>query len=157
MKRCLFVFTVVLAMIFIAGNSFSQTYDATGTWAVTTSGNWVDQGNTFGCTGGTNECKIVTIVQSGTNFTLTMDGRSYPGTVIGATYTGGTSYPDSGGTTTEFVVVTLTSASSGSGTGGWDWTNGPEFCFGGYDISIIKDGTCAGGGGCFIEQLFVRP
>ncbi len=156
MKRCLFVFTVVLAVIFITGNSFSATYDATGTWAVTTSNHWIDQGNSGDCTGGSPECKIVTIGQSGDTFTLTMDGKSYPGTVSGAIYTGGTSYPDSGGTTTEVVIVTLTSESSGSGTGGWFWTDGFWWCQGGHDISITKDGSCGGGGsgnggGCFID------
>lgn len=164
MKRCLFVFTVVLAVIFIAGNSFSATYDATGTWTVITSNFWIDQGNSGDCTGDTPETKTVTINQSGDTFTLTMDGRSYPGTVSGVTYSGGTSYSESGGTTTEAVVVILTSESSGSGTGEWYWTDGTWWCEGGYDISITKGGSGGGGGGgggdgggCFIEQLFVNP
>ena len=121
---------------------------------------WIDQGNSGDCTGGSPECTIVTINQSGDPFTLLMGG-TYPGTVSDATYTGERSYPMGGGTTTEIVIVTLTSASSGSGTGGWYWTDGFYWCQGGYTVSMTKDGSCGGGGGggggCFIEQLFVHP
>jgi hypothetical protein len=141
------------------------TYDATGTWTFTTSGNWVNAGSA-GCSADPNDTVTTTIDQSGNSVDVVIKGRTYSGTVSGATYTGTTSYAEDGGTTTVTVRFTLTSNSTGSGTVEWSWSDGYEFCDGGSNIALTKSnsgdvsgsgggdsGGGGGGSGCFIKSL----
>jgi hypothetical protein len=105
----------------------AATYDATGTWTYTTSGNWVNSGNA-GCSADPDETIAVSVTQSGDNVSVDIDGQVYTGTVSDATYTGTASYPEDGGTTTVTVTFTLTSNSAGSGTAEWWWSDGVESC-----------------------------
>jgi len=62
MKKGLFIGTVLLVLIvkaFLAGNLFAATYDLTGTWNYTLSGNWAS--GDIGCNPGpaaTGTCTI---------------------------------------------------------------------------------------------------
>ena len=109
MKRLLVIGMVVMIGVFCSGNGFSATYDATGTWDYSTSGNWVNPGNA-GCTADSDETGILTITQTGDSFTGVLGGETATGTVSGTTYSASHSFPDSGGTTTFFVVITLSSS-----------------------------------------------
>jgi hypothetical protein len=116
----------------------AATYDATGTWTYTTSGNWVNPG-TAGCSADSDETTAVTVTQSGDNVSVDINGQVFTGTVSGATYTGTASYPEDGGTTTVTVRFTLTSNSEGSGTVEWSWSDGVDSCNGGADLSLSKN------------------
>ena len=154
MKRLLIVGVIVMVGVFCSGNGFSATYDATGTWDYSTSGNWVNSGNA-GCTADPDETGILTITQTGDSFTWVLGGETATGTVSGATYSTSYSFPDSGGTTTIFVVGTLSSSTSGSGTIAWSWTDGYYYCNGGNNISMTKrlDGS---GGNLVTSDLWIK-
>ena len=145
---------VVMIGVFCSGNGFSATYDATGTWDYSTSGNWVNPGNA-GCTADPDETDILTITQTGDSFTWVLGGETATGTVSGETYSTSYSFPDSGGTTTIFVVGTLSSSTSGSGSMTWSWTDGPYSCNGGGNISMTKrlDGS---GGNLVTSDLWIK-
>jgi hypothetical protein len=116
------------------------TYDATGTWTYTTSGNWVNAGSAE-CSADSSDTVTITIDQSGNSVDVVIKGQTYSGTVSGATYTGTASYAEDGGTTTVTVRFTLTSNSAGSGTFEWSWSDGMYSCNGGADISLSKNGA----------------
>jgi hypothetical protein len=144
MKKLLVIGMIVMIGVFCSGNGFSATYDATGTWDYSTTGNWVNPGNAD-CTADSDETGILTITQTGDSFTGVLGGETATGTVSGATYSASHSFPESGGTTTFFVVITLSSSISGSGTMTWSWTDGSYYCNGGNNISITKRLDSSGG------------
>ncbi len=131
---------VFVGCMIVSGLSVAHaaTYDATGTWAYTTSSNWVNPG-TAGCLADSDETTAVSVTQSGNNVSVEINGKVFTGTVSDATYTGTASYPEDGGTTAVTVTFTLTSNSGGSGTVVWSWSDGAESCNGGADISLSKN------------------
>lgn len=134
-------------------------YDASGTWTISTSNHWIDQGNAGDCEGGSDDTFDIRLNQTGNSVTIVLRGRSYPGTVSGATYTGSVSYAEDDGTTTETVTFTLTSNTSGAGKGEWEWRGGGYYCSGGYQINMTRGGSDGGtgggggGGGCFVTSI----
>jgi len=112
----------------------AATYDATGTWDLTATNNWV-HGHPA-CNPQADETHTVTITQTGNNFTLVVDGVT--GTVSGATYTVFSFETDSGETETLYITFTASSSSSGSGTLTWAWTNGVVWCEGGEELTFTK-------------------
>lgn len=99
MKRLLVIGMVMIVGVFCSGNGFSATYDATGTWDYSTTGHWVNPGNA-GCTVDPDETGVAYVTQNGNRVTIVVDDITGTGTVSGANYSGFTSYPESGGTTT---------------------------------------------------------
>ena len=147
----------------------TATFDATGEWTATTSNHWVDQGNSGGCSAGSDETYYMELSQTGNSVVLTGNDRDYQGTVSGSDYTCSASYAEDGGTTTERVTFTLSSDSTGSGKVTWDWADGVFYCSGGFDIQVSRtdsqgddtttdsdgndDGDGGGGGGCFLKSI----
>ena len=155
MKRLLVVgMVMMIGVCFCSGNGFSATYDATGTWDYSTTGNWVNPGSA-GCTAESDETDILTITQTGDSFTWVLGGETATGTVSGATYSVSYSFPDSGGTTTIFVVATPSSSTSSSGIFTWSWSDGYYYCNGGGNISMTKrlDGS---GGNLVTSDLWIK-
>ncbi|MCP4345010.1 MAG: hypothetical protein GY795_05730 [Desulfobacterales bacterium] len=139
MKRFLFTGLFVIAVILTAGSTFGATYDATGTWSFSISNLWVDTGNVPGCTTQTFDEDTTVVTQTGDTFTITVMGRTVQGTVSGSTYSASDSYPESGGTATLSVDITLSSETSGTGTLTWVWQLlGFLSCNGGNDLAIEK-------------------
>ena len=145
----------------------TATFDATGEWTATTSNHWVDQGNSGGCSAGSDETYYMELSQTGNSVVLTGNDRDYQGTVSGSDYTCSASYAEDGGTTTERVTFTLSSDSTGSGKVTWDWADGVFYCSGGFDIQVSRtdsqsddtttdsdgSGDGGGGGGCFLKSI----
>lgn len=137
----------------------SLPYNITGTWNYSISGSYNNCGEP-----NENETGTIACSQSGSTFTISVNGDVISGTISGAVYTATDSYGEDGGTTTEIMVVTLSSSNFGSGTIRWVWNSGTESCEGGANISITKSssntapatgggGGGGGGGGCFLDAL----
>jgi hypothetical protein len=96
-------------------------FDATGTWTVTTSGN-------FSSPPGNEEpdgMMSVPVTQSGTTVQLMLDGELRSGFVSGADYFVEYDVDEGGGVeTTIFIQFTLTSATAGTGSVLWRSENG---------------------------------
>lgn len=138
MNRFLFIGLVIFVGIFLTGNAFAATYDATGRWCCLDSNVWVNPGNA-GCTADLSETSCIIITQTGNNFTVVDGGETFTGTVNGTTYNFSYSYVDGEGTDiTISGQVTLSSCSSGSGTVTWSATNGSYYCNGGNDVTLTK-------------------
>ncbi|KHE92013.1 MAG: hypothetical protein K8F52_07160 [Candidatus Scalindua rubra] len=60
------------------------------------------------------------------------------GTVSGASYSISATFSEDGGTTTDNVTFTLSSATLGSGIITWSWTDRFSICNGGSNYSITK-------------------
>ena len=114
-------------------------YDATGTWELSFTDNWVDSGNTS-CDPDTNRTDIVDIIQNGSSVTIydNFDEMIYAGGVYGGVYLPYDSYPDDSGTSTEVLNFSLSSSTAGSGIRTWSWTDGTEYCNGEANVSLVK-------------------
>ena len=140
MKRLLVIgMVMMIGVCFCSVNGFSATYDATGTWDYSTTGNWVNPGNAD-CAAESDETGVAYVTQNGNNITIVADGITYSGTVSGANYSlsASSSYPEDGGTNTTSLNFSLSSSTSGSGTIAWSWTDGYYYCNGGGNISMTK-------------------
>jgi hypothetical protein len=109
------------------------TYDATGIWDYSTSRDWNNCGDPIVSEGGS-----VSITQNGNTFRFVEQEMPQSGLASLKTYIAVSAYPEDEGTTTESILLTLSSNTSGDGTINWVWTDGIETCYGGYDISITK-------------------
>lgn len=113
----------------------SPVYDASGKWNFTQSG--------FSST-----CESFTPPKSSGYFVVTQAGNlisavddkgaTYSGYVNGATYVAFRPYSDSGGLTTEFFTITLSSETTGSGEVRFVWDDDCDDCGGNWNISINK-------------------
>ena len=106
-KRCLelLILLGVISIGFSEGNA--ATYEATGRWNYSITGNWADPG----CPPRDNETGTVTVIQTGNSVEIVADDITFYGSVSGATYTLSASNADPGGTTTQYVKFTLSSSS----------------------------------------------
>ena len=138
MKKWVMIIVGVTGMLLAAGNAGAATYDATGLWAFSTTGNWVYPGNA-GCGADDNLTNVpATVNQAGDRIVIEALGQKLTGTVSGATYRASGSYAEDGGTTTVTLNVTFTSSTYGSGTSSWSWRGGGYYCNGGAIISMTK-------------------
>jgi len=109
-------------------------FDATGTWTVTTSGNFSNPPGNEEPDG----MMSVPVTQSGTTVQLTLDGDLRTGFVSGADYFVEYDIDEGGGVeTTIFIQFTLTSATAGTGTVLWRSENG-SIVSGGADLALAK-------------------
>ena len=145
MKRLLVIGMVVMIGVFCSGNGFSATYDATGTWDYSTTGNWVNPGNA-GCTAHSDETGTLTLTQTGNSVTIVAHGITFTGAVSGASYSLSGSWAEDGETRTMDINLTLSSGTSGSGIISWHWTDGSYSCNGGSNLHMTKRsyGGCNG-------------
>ena len=135
MKKWVTIIVGVTGMPLAAGNSGAATYDGTGLWTFSTTGNWA----AAGCTKDPNRTNQPgTVNQAGDRIVIELLGQTLKGTVTGAQFTASVSYADEGGTTTVTLNVTLASRTYGSGTLSWSWTDGYYHCNGGANISMTK-------------------
>jgi hypothetical protein len=109
-------------------------FDMTGTWNVTTSGNFsVPPGNedldgTFS----------VPVTQTGNAVQMTLDGAARTGFLSGADYFVEYDVDEGGGAeTTVFITFSLSSATAGMGTLQWRYENG-SIIDGGAGLSLSK-------------------
>jgi hypothetical protein len=116
----------------------AATYDATGTWNYSTTGNWAT-----GCAADANRTSTASVNQTGNSVTVVDNwtGVTYTGTVSGANYSVSAIYPEDGGIVTDNINFTLSSATLGSGIITWSWTDGFGFCNGGATITISRIGS----------------
>ena len=155
MKRLLVICMVMMiGVCFCSGNGFSATYDATGTWDYSTTGNWVNPGNA-GCTADPDETGVAYVTQNGNNITIVADGITFSGTVSGATWSVSGSFAEDGGITTVDINCSVSSSTSSSGTVTWSWSDGYYYCNGGGNISMTKrlDGS---GGNLVTSDLWIK-
>ena len=144
MKKLLVIGMVMIVGVLCSGNGFSATYDATGTWDYSTTGNWVNPGNA-GCTADPDETGVGYVTQNGNGVTSVVKDITYTGTVSGANYSLSASYAEDGGTTTISLNFSLFSSTSGSGSIAWSWTDGYYYCNGENNIFMTKQLDSSGG------------
>ncbi|MDY6904929.1 MAG: VCBS repeat-containing protein [Thermodesulfobacteriota bacterium] len=154
--------TMVTAGVF--GALINDTYDATGDWDITVTGQ--DSDCDFDITDST-----LAIAQDGSTVTVDVaDGPLLTGTVSGATYTASGQTSEDDVITTYHVTITLTNADTGTGTVAWTVVNSDKtiYCTGEADFDVARqpadggDGDTApvffggggGGGGCFVHSIF---
>jgi hypothetical protein len=150
MKKLLSFSILVLAGLFFCVPVHSATYDLTGTWNYTLSGNWAE--GDIGCSPGSPASGTCTIVQTGDVFTFAYtsgvvcdpaESCTFSGTVIGNTYTCSTTdiVDDEGGSVTSTILFTAASATTAVGSGNSLYTHpsGEWACTWGNTISLAKD------------------
>jgi hypothetical protein len=124
-------------IVFLSGVSFAADYDATGTWQLTTSDNWMDPGST-GCSPEDSYTAYATITQNGDSVTILTLGATYTGPVVGSTYTASATYQKEGAQAANTLTFTLRSDASGSGTTVWSLGMGAYSCSGGANLTLSK-------------------
>jgi hypothetical protein len=101
-------------------------YDATGKWNFTQTG-----GKRSG---------YFTVSQTGNKITAVDDlGAQYSGFVNGTEYTVVRSYLESGGRTTDWYLITLTSETEGGGNGTYVWDDDCDDSSGTWSITVAKE------------------
>lgn len=143
--------TVCLAAA--AGAAGAATFDLTGTWSYSTTGNWVKGP----CPKGTDSSGKLQINQSGDSFTLTIVSGmvckpaslcAYSGTVAGATYTAKNSavVDSEGGKASNTITFTASSphAASGSDSSTYVHPQGMS-CSWGFNITLSRPAPDGGG------------
>jgi len=133
----LWIAITFMAVGFWWSNTYAATYDASGAWNYSITGNWVNPGNA-GCTADANESGVANLTQTGNSVTLVVNGIPFTGTVNGSVYSVSVSYPESGGTTTVTNTFTLNSPLGGSGNTAWTWSGGNYACNGGGTLTVSK-------------------
>jgi len=146
-----YLFSIVLILLFSATNLYSATYDLSGTWSYTLSGNWA-QGD-IGCNPGTAASGTCTIAQTGDTFTFAYtsgvvcdpaEACTFSGAVTGNAYTCSTTdiVDDEGGSVTSTIIFTAASVTSAAGSGNSLYTHptGEWSCSWGSTISLTKPG-----------------
>lgn len=142
----------VVALLLAAGPASAATYDLTGTWNFTTSGNFV----TGGCPLGMDSVGTLQITQSGDSFTMKiLTGMvcnpavmcSYTGTIAGAVYTATNSavVDSEGGKATNTVTFTASSATAATGADSSTYVHPKMTCTWGFNI-VLSRGAPDGGG-----------
>ena len=155
MKRLLVIgMVMMIGVCFCSGNGFSATYDATGTWDYSTSGNWVNPGNA-GCTVDPDETGVAYVTQNGNSITIVARGITLTGAVSGATWSVSGSFAEDGGITTVNINCSVSSSISSSATVTWSWSDGYYYCNGGGNIFMTKrlDGS---GGNLVTSDLWIK-
>jgi len=145
----IFLFSILLIVMFSTTNLYSATYDLTGTWNYTLSGNWA-QGD-IGCNPGPAASGTCKITQTGDTFTFAFtsgvscdpgEACTFSGAVTGNVYTCSTTdiVDSEGGSVTSTIVFTAGSATSGTGSGNSLYTHptGEWSCSWGNTISLTK-------------------
>jgi len=133
----LLIVGMVLTVQTSVSSANSVVYNATGYWDFKSASTcWAGPGMTPGppLTG------TAQVTQSGSNVTIVYNTYTYTGTVSGSDYTVSRSYLDDGGTTTEWIRVTLTSSFTAFGSDHWQWTDGMYYEWGGCEGAAIKQG-----------------
>jgi len=102
-----------------------------GTWRFT----WTSGPNTCGSPEGVQSSWNYELVQNGSSITASPD---YSGTLCGNTLTLNGTYAEDGGTTTETITATVSSATAWSGTSNWTWSVSGYSCSGQYSITGSK-------------------
>ncbi len=113
-------------------------FDVAGTWTIT------ETGTSNSCEEPIDPPYTATITQNGSSVGVQFPSqpeRVYNGTMSGDAFTGSGSYPDTGGTTTEIVAVTVWSDTSLSGRSTWSWTDGIQRCGGTTDFAGSRSGS----------------
>lgn len=112
----------------------APTFDMTGTWDVTSSGNFSSPpGNEEA-----NETTSVAVTQTGGTVEMTIDGEVRTGFVSGADYFVEYEVDEGGGADTAvFIAFTLSSSTTGAGTVGWRYENGSVIT-GGANLALSK-------------------
>jgi len=110
------------------GGTPAPPMNVAGTWAVS------DTVDNTKCPGGsiTHDNYNVTVVQNGSNLTVTTPVGTFNGSINGNTLSWTGSFPEGGGTTT-INSMTLTVSADGksfSGSSAWTWTQGSTSCSG---------------------------
>jgi hypothetical protein len=142
---------VVVSLLLAAGPASAATFDLTGTWNFTTSGNFV----TGGCPLGKDSAGTLQITQTGDSFTMkVLTGMvcspavmcSYTGTIAGATYTATNSavVDSEGGTATNIVTFTASSATAASGADASTYVHPKMTCNWGFNIVLSRGAPDAG-------------
>ena len=112
----------------------APSFDMTGTWDVTSSGN-------FSSPPGNEEMDgtmSVLVTQTGGTVEMTIDGEVQTGFVSGADYFVEYEVDEGGGAETEvFIALTLSSATAGTGTVRWRYENGSVIT-GGANLTVSK-------------------
>jgi hypothetical protein len=139
----------------------AATYDATGRWNFSVSGNL----NNCGEPPEPNESGTAVLIQTANSFLLVFESstggtlKTVSGGIQGATYQFSDRFWEDGGWTNDTVTFTLSSPSSGSGSASWNWSDGGYSCSGGYSLSITKQSQSppvhnASGTWSFVETNF---
>jgi len=141
---------VIAVCLLFAGTASAATYNLTGTWNHTRTGNWAagDQG----CDPGPDTTGTCSINQTGDSFTFAYtsgetcsppESCTFSGTINGATYTCSTTeiVDSEGGRATSTIVFTATSADAATGTGTSMYTHpGGWVCQWGSIITLTRSG-----------------
>jgi hypothetical protein len=154
MKRHFFITIILLTLAvnpFFAGDLIGATYDLTGTWNYTLSGNWAN--GDPGCNPGPAATGVCEITQTGDTFTFRytsgvecdpVDSCTFEGTVDDENYTGSTTdiVDSEGGTTTSTIIFTASSDSEAGGFGESIYTHpsGEWECRWGSQITLTRSG-----------------
>lgn len=112
----------------------APTFDMTGTWDVTSSGNFSSPPGDEEA----NDTTSVPVTQTGSTVEMTLDGEVRTGFVSGADYFVEYDVDEGGGAeTTVFIAVTLSSSTTGAGTVRWRFENGSVIT-GGASLALSK-------------------
>jgi len=180
MKKFLFIGILLFAGFFFVEDTFSATFDLTGTWDYTLSNNWAIGG--INCNPGPDASGTCTIGQTGNAFSFAFisgvvcnppESCTFEGTINGSVYTGSTTdtVDDEGGSVTSIIVFDATSATSASGTGTSKYTHPSNKweCRWGNSITLTRsgggiiigdndgDGYTTGGGDCNDNDAAIFP
>jgi Divergent InlB B-repeat domain len=148
-KRMIRAAMIAVCLLF-AGTASAATYDLTGTWNHTRTGNWAvgDQG----CDPGPDTTGTCSINQTGDSFTFAYtsgetcsppESCTFSGTINGATYTCSTTeiVDSEGGRATSTIVFTATSPDAATGTGTSMYSHpGGWVCQWGSIITLTRSG-----------------
>jgi hypothetical protein len=109
-------------------------YDADGSWVVrTTMNKSVPAGNE-----NDDEVLVVQVNQSGTNFTMIVNGEILPGAVSGKDYSIVATEQTNGGTLTQTIAFTLENMDMGYGTIAWTWSDGVSLVTGSAMLELDR-------------------
>ncbi len=118
----------------VLARSLPAQFDMTGSWNVTTSGNFSDPPGNEDLDGTFS----VPVSQSGNTVQMTLDGATRTGFLSGADYFVEYEVDEGGGAeTTVFITFSLSSATAGMGTLQWRYENG-SIIDGGAGLSLSK-------------------
>lgn len=142
----------VMALLLAAGPASAATYDLSGTWSFSTSGNWV----TGVCPKGADSTGTLQIAQTGDSFTMKiLTGMvcspasmcSYTGTIVGAAYTATNSavVDNEGGKATNTITFAASSATAATGADSSTYVHPKTTCTWGFNI-VLSRGAPDGGG-----------
>ncbi|MDT8421627.1 MAG: hypothetical protein RQ754_14465 [Desulfuromonadales bacterium] len=142
-RRCLYLLLAAMLVLMFGcgggGGGSSKTLDVAGVWTIVeTSGE-----NTCDEPVGVMETYDITVVQDGTDLTVTTPMGVFSGSIAGDVVEWTGSFAEDGGTTTITLMDLLVSedGKSISGTADWTWTNGAFTCEGSMSVTATKKTT----------------